>query len=253
MEIKLLKEGYKNNDEFYQDFLVGNLHDDKYLSGDSVVIDDIPDFPIYFTDINNEDQKKEFIQLMSVIHDYFLNLDREIYFNEIFWHSFLCLYKREYILKKYPQLISSENYFHRIVIKNFDWQNHIYRALLGSQYVNDYTNGSDQQRYYELIVNNLDLVNYIMKYPIFRNGNFFINILDIVDETNTSKIMKSTIKGRDDLGKDERYGRRVIFEFNKSYPIVLSPMIEKSDLKNYFLKFLSYYYQGEEVAATKGE
>lgn len=33
---------------------------------------------------------------------------------------------------------------------------------------------------------------------------------------------------------------------NKSYPIVLGPMLEKDELKTYFLKFLSYYYNGIE-------
>ena len=54
--------------------------------------------------------------------------------------------------------------------------------------------------------------------------------------------MKMKISWRDDLGKDERVGRRVIFEFNKSYPVVLSPMLEKDDLKELFVKYLSYYY-----------
>ncbi|MGD6846326.1 hypothetical protein [Rossellomorea aquimaris] len=41
-------------------------------------------------------------------------------------------------------------------------------------------------------------------------------LVDNLDELDLSKILKSKIKDRDDLGKDERVGRRVIFEFNKS-------------------------------------
>lgn len=41
---------------------------------------------------------------------------------------------------------------------------------------------------------------------------------------------------------DERFGRRVIFELNKAYPVVMSPMLDKEDLKEYFLKYLGYYY-----------
>lgn len=59
----------------------------------------------------------------------------------------------------------------------------------------------------------------LIKYEIFRNDKFMLNVLDIIDELNLSEVLKTKIKGRDDLGKDERVGRRVIFEFNKSYPI----------------------------------
>ena len=92
----------------------------------------------------------------------------------------------------------------------------------------------------------MDMFNYIIKYDIFRNGIFLINIMDIIEETKTSKILKSKIKNRSDLGNDERYGRRVIYEFNKSYPIILSPMLEKEQLKEYFLKYLSYYYHEDD-------
>ena len=53
---------------------------------------------------------------------------------------------------------------------------------------------------------------------ILRFDKFLLNILDIIDELDLSKVMKAKIKDRPDLGKDERIGRRVIFEFNKSYP-----------------------------------
>ena len=84
-------------------------------------------------------------------------------------------------------------------------------------------------------------------FSLIHPGNFVKNILDIIDETGLSKLLKSKIKdsSRTDLGKDERYGRRVMFEFNKSYPVVLSPMLHKEELKKYVFKFLSYYYDGD--------
>ena len=71
--------------------------------------------------------------------------------------------------------------------------------------------------------------------------------LDIIDELDLAKVMKAKIKNRPDLGKDERVGRRVIFEFNKSYPVVLSPMLDKESLKEPFLEYLSYYYDISEI------
>lgn len=79
---------------------------------------------------------------------------------------------------------------------------------------------------------------YIIKYEIFR---FLINVLDIINDNNLSQVLKKKIVGRDDLGKDERVGRRVIFEFNKSYPEVLSPMLEKEELAGLFMENLGKY------------
>lgn len=42
--------------------------------------------------------------------------------------------------------------------------------------------------------------------------------MDIIIETNLGQVLKAKIKNRPDLGKDERYGRRVIFELNKALP-----------------------------------
>ena len=49
----------------------------------------------------------------------------------------------------------------------------------------------------------------------------------------------------DELGDDERYGRRVIIELNKKYPVVLSPFMDKDDLKEQVKKALSIYYSEE--------
>jgi hypothetical protein len=93
------------------------------------------------------------------------------------------------------------------------------------------------------------MYNYIIKYEIFRNDRFLLNILDIIDELNLSKVMKSKITGRENLGQDERVGRRVLFEFNKSYPVVMSPMMDKEELKEFFLLYLSYYYDMSQLEA----
>ena len=48
MEIRLLKKGYKNNEEFYNDFLEDKIKEkDEYFSGEVVHVDNAPDFPIY--------------------------------------------------------------------------------------------------------------------------------------------------------------------------------------------------------------
>ncbi len=245
MKINMLKEGYKKNKEFYQDFLNGTL--DNYIDEDKEIFleNTIPDFPVYLGGKDVEQKKNQFLELINVININFKNINREILFDELFWHSYLCLYKRSYLLEKYPEIEKDESVFKNIVIKSFNWENYIYKAILAAQYVRDYIDVNatkeEYEKYYDLILDNLDVFNYIIKYEIFRNGNFLINILQIIEETGTSKILKSKIKDRPDLGKDERYGRRIIYEFNKSYPIILSPMLTKDQLKPYFHKFLGYY------------
>ena len=59
--------------------------------------------------------------------------------NEGFWYSLLCVYKRDYLLEKYPQVEEGIRRFNNIVLKKFDWENYIYKCVLAAQYVNDNT------------------------------------------------------------------------------------------------------------------
>ena len=244
MEVKLLKKGYKKNEQFYHDFINDQLkYKDEYFSGDVVEINEAPDFPIYMGKGSEEEKKQLFYEAFKILSRSYLDTDRDLHFDELFWHSLLVTEKREYILENYPQITSNIKEFNNIVLKKFDWESYIYKCILGAQYISDIvSNESERLRYYELLVNNLDVYNYIIKYEIFRNDSFLINILDIIDEMDLSKVMKAKITDRDDLGKDERIGRRVIFELNKSYPIVMAPMMDKEDLKEVFLGYLGLYY-----------
>lgn len=245
MRVNLLNEGYKDNKEFYQAFLDDSLWQSSYVSEDYINIpEEIPDFRIYFANKDEEVRETEFIDTIKICAEYVIKLDRDIAMDECFWHSYLCLYKRQYLLDTYPQLKEGYDQFKRIIIKKFDWENYIYKAILIAQYVDENIEPKQYEKYYRLILQNMDMFNYIIKYEIFRNGSFLIKIMDIIDETGLSKVLKPKIKNRPDLGQDERYGRRVIFELNKAYPIVMSPMLDEQQLKEYFLKYLGYYYDG---------
>lgn len=241
MEIKLLTPGYKNSKEFYKAFKEDRLWDSEFLSDKSIWIShDIPDFPIYFPSKDDETREKEFLPAIRLIDENVIDLDRDYYMDELFWHSILCLYKREYYVDLYPEILEDEKKFRNIITKNFNWENYIYKAILIAQYVAD-TRPDEKEKYYHLILSNMDMFNYIIKYEIFRNATFLINIMDIIEETGLSSKLKEKIKDRPDLAADERYGRRVIRELNKSYPIVMSPMLDKENLKTYFLRYLAYY------------
>lgn len=249
MEIRLLERGYKTNENLYKDFLEDQINSkDEYFSNEVLTITNAPDFPIYMAQKNEAERIDSFFKAFKILSDHYLETDRDIHLDERFWHSLLLTKKREFILKTYPQVEESEKNFNNIVLKKFDWENYIYKSILAAQYVSDYTTDTNKRlHYYQLIVDNLDLYNYIIKYEIFRNGQFLLNVMDIINELNLSKILKSKIKNREDLGRDERVGRRVIFEFNKSYPIVLSPMLEKDELKTLFLENLKLYADVEEI------
>jgi hypothetical protein len=252
MEVRLLKKGYKNDEQFYQDFLNDQIKNkDEYFSEEIVYINEAPDFPIYMAQRNETERNELFLQAFEVLSNSYLHTDRDIHFEEIFWHSLLTVKKRDFLLEQYPQIAEGINHFNNIVLKDFNWESYIYKCVLGAQYINDLiTNHDDRLRYYQLLIDNLDMYNYIIKYEIFRNDRFLLNILDIIDELNLSKVMKSKITGRDNLGQDERVGRRVLFEFNKSYPVVMSPMMEKEELKEFFLVYLSYYYDMSQLEAV---
>lgn len=243
MEVRLLKKSVIKSEEFYKDFLEDQIKlKDEYFTGNSVLIDNAPDFPIYIAKGSEEEKRKLFVEAFETISKYYLDTDRDVHLNEMFWYSLFCVYKRDYLISEYPEIQESISKFHNVVLKKFDWENYVYKCILGAEYINDNVDEDERSRYYDLIIENLDLYNYILKAEIFRNGRFLVNILDITDKHGLSNVLKAKIKDRPDLGKDERVGRRIIFEFNKSYPIVMSPMMGVEELEPFFFEYLSYYY-----------
>lgn len=251
MKIKLLNRGYYQNEELYEDFLNDTVEFGKdYFSDEIVHIKKVPDFPIYMGAGSRDKRRQDFFDAFQTMDEHFVNIDRELTFEGRFWHSLLITQKRDYILHHYPQVRNSFNQFRNIVTKPFDWENYIYKCLIGAQYIHDHTTDeAKKHHYYEMIIDNLDLYNYIIKHEISRNGKLLLNVLDIIHELDLSELLKAKIKGREDLGDDERYGRRVMFEFNKSYPVIMAPMLEKDQLKEVFIEFLSYYDDVSEIKA----
>ena len=136
MEIKLLSENY-NSDELYKDFKNDtiNLNAD-YVSDQSVYIPDAPDFPIYFA--KHHKSIKDFRDAIEILQSDYIHTDRDIHLNKNFWHSLLTLYKRDFIVNNYPEVLESQKYFENIVLKKFDWENYIYKCVLAAEYIYDY-------------------------------------------------------------------------------------------------------------------
>lgn len=261
MKINLLHENYKNNEELYLDFILDRVNDnDNNFSGEILTIEKAPDFPIYMGHGRGIQRNDDFMEAFSVLTDSYIKTDRDVHMNELFWHSLLVTQKRNYILEKYPTVKDSYRNFKNIVIKKFDWENYVYKCVLAAEYIESIDNHCDinsirdqikdkeiREYYYFLIIDNLDLYNYMIKYNVFRNGKFILNILNIIDDLGISEIMKAKIENRPDLGKDERYGRRVIFELNKRYPVVMTPLMDYDTLKLEVVKALDNYYDTSEI------
>lgn len=244
MNIKILADGYMKNNYLFEDFKNNRINlEENYFSDEYISLEKAPDFPIYMGKGKESYKRENFIEAVKIIRDYYIDTPRDIHLNGKFWHSLFITSKRDYLLIKYPQ-IEREKEFYNIVLKKFDWENYIYKCVLAAEYIADadLTDDKEEEKYINLIYNNLDVFNYIIKYEIFRNSKFLINLLDIIEEENYSSIFKKRINDRSDLGPDERYGRRVIFELNKNYPVVLSPFMDKEDLKEQVKIALSIYY-----------
>ncbi len=209
MEVRLLEKGYKENEQLYQDFLEDKVDiNNDYFTNEVVDLKQAPDFPIYMAKGSDDEKRNDFLQAFHTLAASYLDTERDLILSETFWHSLLIQHKRDYIIEHYPEVQEGISKFRTIVIKKFDWENYIYKCILGAQYICDnISNEEDRRRYYDLIIENLDVYNYIIKYEVFRNDQFLIHILDIIDELGISKLMKAKIKGREDLGDDERYGR----------------------------------------------
>ena len=57
----------------------------------SVFIENAPDFPIYIAKGNEEDKRKLFLEAFDTISKYYLDTDRDIHLNEMFWYSLFCV------------------------------------------------------------------------------------------------------------------------------------------------------------------
>lgn len=249
MEINLLKPGYKKNPEFYRAFVGNQLSaESAFFSNETVYFPKTTSFPIYMGTKNTGDKKADFIAAIQVITSDYLQTSREVHFEELVWHSYFVTVQRDYILERYPTISENQADFENIVTKDFDWESYVYKCVLVAEYVADYTEDEfERLNLYNLVYDNLDLFNYLIKYPLFRTGEFVLKFLEVIDELEIAAIMKAKIKDRPDLGRDERYGRRVIFELNQSYPVVLVPMLEKDELKVMVEEKLKLYYTGEEI------
>ncbi len=242
MKVNLLNAGYKKNAEFYDSFLRDSLRADGFISDKTVSLPDMDNFPIYFGHYTKKDDPHTLLDLIIFFQENFIHLDMDVYMNELILHSLIVTKMRSYILDLYPKIYEGQNYFETIVTRSFDWENYLYKAAIIAKYVTENVPEDEHQEYFQLILNNLDIFNYIIKSKIFRNSDFFIKFFNIVKERDLSSALKSQIKNNNNPKSDIRVGRMVILEFSNAYPALLSPLLPQEEFNIHFEKFLSYYY-----------
>ena len=240
MRFNLIKEELINAHEVLFEALK-NKDFTEIVSEELVEIPEVRPFPIYMHKLTPQKRDDYFKEAFRVIHEDYIDLNRDMILEHRFWLSLYFFEFRDYLINKYPKAIKSLGEFKNIVTKKFDWENYIYKSILVVEYLNDFREANEHEHYYDLILSNFDLFNYTIKYNLTKNGQFLLTILDIIDKNNLTEEMKKSISHRNDLGRDERYGRRIIYEFNKNYPVMMFPEMNYSTIENYFLEFYDLY------------
>lgn len=242
MRLKLIKEELMNDHELLFEALKSKVFT-SLVSEDEIELLEVRPFPIYMHKLTPQKRDEYFKEAFRTLQEDYIHLNRDIILEHRFWVSLYFFEFRDYLIKMYPRVIKSLGEFKNIITKKFDWENYIYKSILVVEYLNDYRDQTQHEHYYDLILNNFDLFNYTIKYNLTRNARFLLTILDIIDKNNLTDEMKKAIRHRNDLGRDERYGRRVIYEFNKNYPVMMFPEMSEETIEEYFLKFYELYLE----------
>ena len=104
--------------------------------------------------------------------------------------------------------------------------------MIAAEYIENsgLTSEEEKIRISEIIFENLDLYNYLIKYNIFRNKQFILNLLMVIDEEGLSEELKKKVEN--EAGKDLRLSRMIVYEMNKRYPVVMYPLLDKEELRD---------------------
>lgn len=243
MKINLIKNEELKSQTIYELFLNNAFDTEKDIFTDEFIeLENTPDFPIYLGRVRDDEKLNKFKAAIKVIIENYIKVDRDIHLNEQFWYTLFLTEKRNYLIKEYPTILESERDFNNIVMKNFDWENYVYKCVLAAEYLNSNNIPEDEIDYYiELIHENLDVYNYLIKSKLFRISDFVLRFLKIIDDNNLTNLMKAKIKNRPELGSDQRYGRIVLFELKNMYPNLLVPLLTDEEITQLIKDIVSKY------------
>lgn len=176
MKIRLLNNGYETDENLYKDFMNNRIDfNADYFSDEYIELGgDLSLFPIYMARLDDDIQVEEYKKAVYTIMEDYLDYGRDVYMNEILWHS-LIMYHCDYLIEKYGDLINSHNNFKNIIIKKFNWESYIYKCIIMAEYLYNSSLDSkeDYDYYIQLFVENMDVFNYIIKYASLKTIYFY--------------------------------------------------------------------------------
>lgn len=247
MIIRKLKSDYIKSDSLQRDFINSQIMLEEHFSENEFDIESIEPFPIYFKNYDNATRLAKMLQTFIVLKDKYINLEQDLLMDQSFWISLFLVHFRDYLIDEYPGLKSSKNDFKQIILKKFDWENYIYKMVLMTQYIVDNFEECEYEKMIRIFSNNMDVTNYCLKYSLFRNDKFIKLVFKVIEVNELSEILKKRLKQLEGYGKDERYGRRVLLEMNKRYPVSMIHIFSYDDFESTFLEILNELKERQKV------
>lgn len=240
-EIYLLKDPIVNELDFYNSFLRNTLKEDNFFTDTKVEVPDLDEF-ITYSGNANKNSSKILGDLIKIMLYNFIDLKQDIYMSQNFWMSYLVSKLRMSLFRNHPTISENFNTFRLIVLRKFDWENYLYKATIFANVLNDKLQDKDLlDDYIDVILNNMDLFNYILKLSSLRNDNLIYNMITLLYENKDSKLSSFLkYRSKDTIDVDASPARLVLLEFNTTYPAILFPMLNYDDFKAIFFKYLNH-------------
>lgn len=233
MQIRKVDKRYFNSKELRDHFVNGTIMDfqdcllnDYYDTNDF----DIAYFNPYAGNSKSPDNDEIWENLLSSVEEIMEGIPASLYEDGSFWFSlFLTRFQIE-LMSDYPQLNKTSEPLKNILLKDFNWENYIYKAIVIIKLKHAAQLRFGNTQIVDSILDDLDLFNYLIKSPLFRNLDFILNIFEL-NRLNTFPVrLKSQIKSEKYKHKDKRFGRRIVYELNKVYPVLFVQKFEMDEL-----------------------
>lgn len=181
----------------------------------------------------DEQQKHDYLRAVNIIIKDYIKINREYRFDGLFWHSLIVGKFNQQVLDQYGSEVDKR--YNTMIMRSYDWENYVYKVNILADYLysTNRTTPDAIENGIRLFLDNQDLTNYILKSSVMRNGHFYFNFLEAVDELELSDAMRSKIKYMNK--PDDRVGRIILRDLMFEYPMNLITIASKEALKEEIL------------------
>lgn len=233
MQIRKVDKRFFDSKELRDHFVNGTLMDfhecllnDYFDTGDF----DISYFNPYAGNTKSPNNDQIWENLLASVEEIMDGVPASLYEDGSFWFSLFLTRFQIDLMRDYPQLKTSSESLKNILLKGFNWENYIYKAVVIVKLKHASQSRFGNTDVVDLILDDLDLFNYLIKSPLFRNLGFILNIFELTRRNAFPVRLKSQIKSEKYKQKDKRFGRRIVYELNKVYPVLFVQKFEMEEL-----------------------